>query len=126
MELCLRDALCEGKGGFANFLASHESQLRLAFDRQRQSKPLAQQKTTIEAPLTHEQKATDEADADLQKLQRQRADFDSKTATRGDRALQVIVALASHHFPTEHQTIITISHFIHMLIDSAYIGSAGY
>ena len=94
MEPTLRDALCEGKGGYASFLASLENQLQLAFQRQRQSKPLAQQKASIEALLKRKQKAKDEADADLRKLQRQRDDLDSKIAEQQQKLTEADSCLA--------------------------------
>lgn len=80
MERTLRDSLCEGKGGYATFLASLESQLQLSVARRRQSKPLAQQKAAVEALLKRKQKAKDDAEAELQKLQQQREELDTKMA----------------------------------------------
>jgi hypothetical protein len=80
MEPTLRDALCEGRGGYATVLASLESQLQLSVARRRQSKPLAQQKAAVEALLKRKQKVKDDAEAELQKLQQQRDELDTKMA----------------------------------------------
>lgn len=93
MDPELRDVLCEGKGGFAVFLAQLEDELRQAWARQRDQKPLAQQKASAEAHLKRKQKCRDEAAGELQRLTMQQAELDTKLVLQKSALAEAEAAL---------------------------------
>lgn len=83
----LREVLCEGKGGYAAFLAQLEGELQQAWARQRVQLPLAQQKASAEAHLKRKQKARDDAACELQELVEQQTELEREIAQQ-----QVVLA----------------------------------
>lgn len=83
----LREVLCEGKGGYAAFLAQLEGELQQAWARQRVQLPLAQQKASAEAHLKRKQKARDDAACELQELVEQQTELQREIAQQ-----QVVLA----------------------------------
>jgi hypothetical protein len=84
-----REELCEGKGGYAAFLAQLEGELQQAWARQRVQLPLAQQKASAEAHLKRKQKAHDDAASELQNLVDQQKELEREIVEQ-----QVVLAEA--------------------------------
>ena len=80
MDSGLRAILCESKGGYEVFLAELERKLQELWAKQREQRPLAQQKASAEAHLRKMQKARDESASQLSKLHQQQQEVVKQVA----------------------------------------------
>ena len=76
----LRQSLCANKGGYDAFLKDLEGQLDAVCIKQREERPLSEQKASTEAHLKKMQRAKDDATSKMEKLQADHAELASKIA----------------------------------------------
>ena len=80
MDPALRDTLCEAKGGFDAFQTQLENEVQDLLARQREQRPLSQQKASADAHLRKMQKAKDEANTLLCDLAEQTKQLAARVA----------------------------------------------
>ena len=82
LDPALRETLCASSGGYEATLRGLESRLDAECTKQREQKPIAEQKASADAHLKRMQKAKDEAASKLQQLQVEQAALAAKVASQ--------------------------------------------
>ena len=80
LDPVFRETLCASKGGYQTFLGELEGRLEAEYAKQREQKPISQQKASAEAHLKKMQRAKSEADCKLEELQSAHAELAAKIA----------------------------------------------
>ena len=82
LDPAFRESLCSGNGGYEAFLCELEGRLEAEHAKQRQQKPISQQKASAEAHLKKMQRTKGEAVCKLEQLQADQADLAAKIAVQ--------------------------------------------